>query len=244
MKIFPAIDLSNGKCVRLLKGEKGTETVFSENPVEQAQKWEACGAGHLHVVDLDGAFNGKPGNLQIIKEIVNSTRSKVQVGGGIRDIESVADYLNSGVSRIILGTSAFKDPDLLAEACNKYPGRIAVGIDTKEGKIAIRGWTETINTETKDILDRFYDIGVSMIIHTDIDRDGTLTGINTEAIDKFVKKSKIPVIASGGISTIDDLDKLAGIESDFLYGAILGKSIYTGSIDLGTAVKRFENNVI
>ena len=240
MKIFPAIDLSKGKCVRLLKGEKESETVFSENPVEQALKWEACGAGHLHVVDLDGAFTGKPGNLQVIKDIVSSTKSKVQVGGGIRDIESIASYLDFGVSRIILGTSAFKNPDLLVEACSKFPGRIAVGIDTREGKIAIKGWTETINSETKDILDKFYDIGVSMIVHTDIDRDGTLSGINTESVNKFVKLSKIPVIASGGISTLDDLEKLGGIESDFLYGAILGKSIYTGSIDLKTAVKRFE----
>ena len=240
MKIFPAIDLSKGKCVRLLKGEKGTETVFSENPVEQAQKWEACGAANLHVVDLDGAFNGIPGNLQVIKDIVSSTKSAVQVGGGIRDIESIERYLDFGVYRIILGTSAFRDPDLLVNACNRFPGQIAVGIDTREGKIAIKGWTETIDSDTKDILDKFYEIGVSMIVHTDIDRDGTLSGINAGALDMFVRLSKIPVITSGGISSMDDLEKLADIESDFLYGAILGKSIYTGSIDLSTAVKRFE----
>lgn len=240
MKIFPAIDLREGKCVRLLKGEKGTETVFSENPAEQAQKWESCGASNLHVVDLDGAFTGRPCNLEVIKEIVNSTNSKVQVGGGIRDISSIENYLHFGVARVILGTSAFKDPGLLEEACDKFPGRIAVGIDTREGKIAIKGWTETINSDTKDILDKFYDMGVSMIIHTDIDRDGTLAGINTESVYNFVKSSKIPVIASGGISTIDDLEELSGINPEILYGAILGKSIYTGSIDLETAVKRFE----
>ena len=240
MKIIPAIDLSNGKCVRLLKGEKGTETVFSENPVAQAQKWESCGAENLHVVDLDGAFSGKPGNLNIIKSIVKSTKCNVQVGGGIRDLETIENYLESGVERIILGTSAFNNPETLENACKKFAGQIAVGIDTKNGNIAIKGWTEVIETSTKDILDKFYEIGVSMIIHTDIDRDGTLSGINTKAIDDFIGLSKLPVIASGGISTIDDLEKLSNIQSENLYGAILGKSIYTGSIDLAAAIKRFQ----
>ena len=240
MKIFPAIDLSDGKCVRLLKGEKGTETVFSENPVEQARLWEACGASNLHVVDLDGAFTGRPGNLEVIKEIVNSTSSKVQVGGGIRDIDAIKRYIDLGVTRIIMGTSAFKDPELLEVACRRYPGRIAVGIDTRSGKVAIKGWTETINSGLGELLDKFHKIGVSMIIHTDIDRDGTLSGINTESLQKFLGLSKIPVIASGGISTTDDLEKLETIKSGYLYGAILGKSIYTGSIELKSAIDRFE----
>ena len=240
MNIIPAIDLKDGNCVRLLRGEKGTETIFSNDPVDQAKKWESCGAKHLHIVDLDGAFSGEPKNIDIIKEIVRNTNSYVQVGGGIRELDVIEDYLNSGVSRVILGTAAFKNPKLLGNSCSRFPDKIAVGIDTKGGNIAIKGWTETINSDTKEILDKLNNIGVSMIVHTDIDRDGTLSGIDIDSLRSFLNFSNIPVIASGGISEIKDLDNLVNLNSGKLYGAILGKSIYTGSIDLGQAVRRFQ----
>jgi phosphoribosylformimino-5-aminoimidazole carboxamide ribotide isomerase len=167
MQIIPAIDLKDGNCVRLLKGEEDSETIFSKSPVEQAKKWESCGAATLHLVDLDGAFTGSPKNHGVIKDIVRRVDCEVQVGGGIRDLSTIDDYINSGVSRIILGTAAFKDPLLLKNACDKYPGKIAVGIDTKGGKIAIKGWKETIEDSTQQALNNLKDVGVSLIIHTD-----------------------------------------------------------------------------
>ncbi len=244
MQIIPAIDLKDGNCVRLLKGEEGSETIFSQNPVEQAKKWESCGATTLHLVDLDGAFTGSPKNQGVIKDIVRSIDCDAQVGGGIRELQAIDDYINSGVSRIILGTAAFKDPELLKNACDKYPGKIAVGIDTKGGKIAIKGWKETIEDSTEQVLNNLKDIGVSLIIYTNVDRDGTMQGIDIDSVNEFIKLSPVPVIASGGISTDNDLDNLNRLNSDKLCGAILGKSIYQGTIDLKEAIKRYHNNAI
>ena len=239
MIIIPAIDLKDGKCVRLLKGEEGTETVFSEEPQEVARKWEACGAEWIHVVDLDGAFSGEPRNLNVIKNIVGSVSCAVQVGGGIRNIETVRDYIKIGVERVIIGTAAFSDEEFLRKACREFPGRIAVGIDTKNGKIAVKGWKEVIDADTDDVLEGLSNAGVSIVLNTNIDRDGTMEGINVEAARDFTRKSPLPVIASGGLATMEDLDKLVPLEELGLYGAILGKSIYTGTIELKKAIERY-----
>ncbi len=239
MLIIPAIDLKDGKCVRLFKGEQGTETVFSENPQDVAKKWEDCGASLIHVVDLDGAFSGDPRNLDTVGNIVNSISTPVQIGGGIRNIKTVEEYIRMGVNRIILGTAAFYNPEFLTELCMRFPQRIAVGIDTKRGKIAILGWKEVIDLETESVLNDLKVAGVSLVIHTDIDRDGTMGGIDLNSVERFVKSSPIPVVASGGIASMEDIDKLSFLEEFGLVGVILGKSIYTGKINLRDAIERF-----
>jgi len=239
MIIIPAIDLKDGKCVRLFKGEEEKVTVFSEHPSEIARQWEDCGAKWIHVVDLDGAFSGKPKNFDVIKSIVDTVACPVQVGGGIRNLHTVREYVEMGVKRVILGTAAFSDGDFLRNACSEFPQQIAVGVDTKNGKIAVKGWTEVIDQSSREVLGNLYDAGVSVVLNTNIDRDGTMEGINLEEAREFIDGSPIPVIASGGIATMDDLEKLAAIEHLGLYGAILGKSIYTGSINLKEAIKRY-----
>lgn len=239
MLIIPAIDLKNGKCVRLFKGEEGTETVFSESPLEIARQWQDCGAGLIHVVDLDGAFSGEPRNFDIIRGIVNSISARVQVGGGIRNIKTIERYLESGVNRVILGTAVFHNREFLTEVCKRFPQMIAVGIDTKMGRIAVKGWKEVIDLDTESVLNSLEAAGVSLVIHTDIDRDGTMGGINLNSIERFVKSSPIPVIASGGISSLADIEKLSSLENVGLAGVILGKSIYTGKINLKEAIRRF-----
>lgn len=239
MLVIPAIDLKDGKCVRLFKGKEGSETVFSDKPEDVAVKWEDSGAEWIHVVDLDGAFSGEPRNLDVIKRIVGSVSCSVQVGGGLRNIETVRSYFDIGIERAIIGTAAFSDEEFLSEACREFPGKIAVGIDTKNGKIAVKGWKEVIDLDTKDALANLKNAGVSVILNTNIDRDGTMEGINIESAKEFIESSPLPVIASGGIATTDDLEKLSTIEGLGLYGAILGKSIYTGSIDLRDAIERY-----
>lgn len=239
MLIIPAIDLKGGKCVRLLKGEEGTETVFSENPLQTARKWEGCGARLIHVVDLDGAFSGEPRNFEIIRDIVNTVSADVQVGGGIRNINTVEKYISVGVRRVILGTSAFQDRKFLIDVCKSFPERVGVGIDTKMGKIAVKGWKEVIDLDTEDFLNGLNAIGVSLVIHTDVDRDGTMEGVNLNAVEKFVKSSPIPVITSGGISSLEDIEKLFTLEEFGLVGIILGRSIYTGKINLNKAIQKF-----
>jgi phosphoribosylformimino-5-aminoimidazole carboxamide ribotide isomerase len=239
MLVIPAIDLKDGKCVRLFKGEEGSETIFSDKPEDVAGKWEESGAEWIHVVDLDGAFSGEPRNLDVIKRIVGSVSCSVQVGGGIRNMETVRSYFDIGIERAIIGTAAFSNEEFLSEACREFPGKIAVGIDTKNGKIAVKGWKEVIDLDTKDALVNLKNAGVSVILNTNIDRDGTMEGINIESAKEFIESSPLPVIASGGIATTDDLEKLSTIEGLGLYGAILGKSIYTGSIDLRDAIERY-----
>jgi phosphoribosylformimino-5-aminoimidazole carboxamide ribotide isomerase len=237
--IVPAIDLKEGKCVRLLRGEEGIETVFSDDPIEVARKWEACGATLIHVVDLDGAFSGEPRNFNIIRGIVNSVSTDVQVGGGIRNLKTFEKYISVGVSRVILGTAAFQDRRFLAEACRSFPEKVGVGVDTKMGKIAIKGWKEVIDLNTEAVLNDLKAVGVSLIVHTDVDRDGTMSGINLNTVQEFVESSPIPVIASGGIATMEDIEKLSSSEEFGLMGVILGKSIYTGRINLREAIQRF-----
>ncbi len=239
MIIIPAIDLKDGKCVRLFKGEEDQVTVFSDHPSEIAQKWEEAGAKWIHVVDLDGAFSGKPINLKVIESIVDSVSCPVQLGGGIRNIDTVREYVDIGVKRIILGTAAFNDEEFLLSACQEFPEEIAVGVDTKNGKIAVKGWTEVIDQDTQEVLENLKDAGVSVVLNTNIDRDGTMEGINIDGARKFLEESPIPVIASGGIASMEDLEKLSKIEHLGLYGAILGKSIYTGNINLEEAIERY-----
>lgn len=239
MLIIPAIDLKNGKCVRLFKGEEGTETVFSESPLEIARLWQGCGARLIHVIDLDGAFSGDPKNFYIIREIVNSISTPVQVGGGIRNIETIEKYLESGVTRIILGTAAFYNREFLTEACKSFPQRIAVGVDTKMGRIAVKGWKEVLDLDAESVLNGLMAAGVSLVIYTDVDRDGTMGGINLNSVERFVKSSPIPVVASGGISSMGDIEKLSSLVEFGLAGVILGKSIYTAKINLKEAIHRF-----
>lgn len=242
MLIVPAIDLKDGKCVRLMRGEEGTETVFSHDPVDVAKKWEECGAPLIHLVDLDGAFSGRPRNFELITKIVKCVSCPFQIGGGIRDIETIQRYLEIGAGRVIMGTAALKNPEILTQAAQRFPGRVAVGIDTRNGKIAVKGWTETVDFDLRSFLDDLKLAGISLVIHTDINRDGTLEGIDSEAVGEFVKASPIPVIASGGISSVLDLEKLSGLANRGLVGVILGKSIYSGNIDLREAINRFSDN--
>ena len=180
MLIIPAIDIKDGKCIRLLKGEEGTETVFSHDPVDVALKWESAGAPYLHIVDLDGAFNGEPRNGELIKKIIDAVDIPVQLGGGLRSIEAIESYVEAGVDRVILGTAAFENGGLLEKACESFPGKIAVGIDTKGGKIAVKGWKEVLELDTPEVLNDLKQKGVSLIIHTNGDRDGTLAGADRE----------------------------------------------------------------
>ena len=240
MFVIPAIDLKNGNCVRLLKGEEGTETVFSNSPSDTAKKWEGCGAEWIHVVDLDGAFRGNPRNFEAVKEIVQSVSSSVQVGGGIRNIATVEKYLEVGIKRVIIGTSAFTDRNFLKDICRRFPGKIAVGVDTKGGKIALRGWKETIDTSIAQTILELRDIGVSLVIHTNVDRDGTMEGIDADSVKSFLSLCPLPVIVSGGIASLADLSEIQSIGNDNLVGAILGKSLYSGSIDLEDSIRRFQ----
>ena len=239
MLIIPAIDLKDGKCVRLLKGEEGTETVFSEDPVDVARRWEGCGARLIHVVDLNGAFSGKPKNFDIIREIAQTVSCEVQVGGGIRTIKTIEDYMDAGVSRVILGTAAFLNREFLVKSCSRFPQNIAIGIDTKMGRIAVKGWTEVVDLDTVSVLNDLKGCGVSLVIHTNVDRDGTMEGVNLDSVREFIETSPIPVVASGGIASIEDIERLSTLEQSGLVGVILGRSIYTGKIDLNEAIKRF-----
>ena len=240
MLIIPAIDLKNGNCVRLLRGEEGTETVFSDSPSDTAKKWAGGGAEWIHVVDLDGAFGGNPRNFEAVEEIVRSVSSNVQVGGGIRNIATVEKYLEIGIERVIIGTSAFTDRDFLQDICGRFPGKIAVGVDTKGGKIALRGWKETIDTGIARTMLEFRDMGVSLVIHTNVDRDGTMEGIDAASVKSFLSLCPLPVIVSGGIASLADLGEIRSIGNDNLLGAILGKSLYSGSIDLEDSIRRFQ----
>lgn len=235
MFIIPAIDLKDGTCVRLEQGRKEAVTVYSKDPSVTAQKWESYGARALHVIDLDGAFTGRQKNFQSVLDIRYSTKMFMQVGGGIRNITAIDRLLSAGINRVILGTSAVEDSELVFEACTKFPGKIFVGIDAKDGKVAVRGWEEISSIQATDFARRIETVGVAGIIYTDISRDGMLTGPNLPAMEEMVRTVTIPVIASGGIATIEDVKNLMKIKG--LWGAITGKAIYSGSLDLRKAIK-------
>jgi phosphoribosylformimino-5-aminoimidazole carboxamide ribotide isomerase len=235
--IIPAIDIKNGKCVRLKQGRMSDETIFSNNPEEMAKKWFDCGAERLHLVDLDGAVSGKPVNRETISRIVESVPIPVELGGGVRDMVTLRAYFDLGLQYVILGTVAHKDPDFVKEACRLYPGQIILGIDARNNRIAVEGWTEEINLTPAALAERFENDGLAAIIYTDINRDGMRTGCNVEATGALAGTTRIPVIASGGISEMDDVLRILPLATDGVMGLITGRALYDGSLDLAAAIK-------
>jgi phosphoribosylformimino-5-aminoimidazole carboxamide ribotide isomerase len=236
MILFPAIDLKDGQCVRLVRGEMDQATVFNDDPAAQARAFEAQGFAWLHLVDLNGAFAGRPVNGAAVDAILAATSIPAQLGGGIRDIATIAMWLDKGVARVILGTAAVCDPDLVREACRAFPGRIAVGLDARGGRVAVQGWAETSDLSARDLVARFEDAGVAAVIYTDIDRDGVLEGLNLEATVRLARATAIPVIASGGLSSIEDIRALLRPENAILEGAVSGRALYDGRLDAAEAL--------
>jgi phosphoribosylformimino-5-aminoimidazole carboxamide ribotide isomerase len=239
MLIIPAIDLKDGQCVRLEQGRMDKATVFSTDPGEAARQWASKGARRLHVVDLNGAVAGKPRNEEAVKRIVASVDSDVpiQLGGGIRDLETIERYLDDGVSYVIIGTAAVKNPGFLHEACDAFPGHIIVGLDAKDGKVATDGWSRLTKHDVVDLAKRFQDYGVEAVIYTDIGRDGMMTGVNIEATVRLAQALTMPVIASGGLNDLDDIRKLCQVEPEGITGCIAGRAIYEGKLDFAQALK-------
>ncbi|MDR3323704.1 MAG: 1-(5-phosphoribosyl)-5-[(5-phosphoribosylamino)methylideneamino]imidazole-4-carboxamide isomerase [Zoogloeaceae bacterium] len=237
MLIIPAIDLKNGQCVRLKQGLMDQATIFSESPAEQARHWLNQGARRLHLVDLDGAFAGQPKNEAAIRAILAEVGDKipVQLGGGIRDLDTIERCLNEGLAYVIIGTAAVKNPGLLHDACAAFPGHILVGLDAKDGKVATDGWSKLTGHEVVDLAKKFEDYGVEAIIYTDIGRDGMLTGVNVEATRTLAQALTIPVIASGGLSSLADVKALCAVEAEGIVGAIAGRAIYDGSLKFQSA---------
>jgi len=235
--LFPAIDLKDGVCVRLEQGDMARATVFHRDPAEQAQAFEAQGFEYLHIVDLDGAFAGKPMNAHAIDRILELLAIPVQLGGGIRDLATIEGWLEKGVDRVIIGTAAVRDPELVKGAARKFPGRIAVGLDARDGKVAVAGWAETSELSALDIARRFEDAGVAALIYTDISRDGLLKGLNLEATIALADAVRIPVIASGGLASIDDVKALLAPGARKLAGAIAGRALYDGRLDAEAALR-------
>lgn len=231
MILFPAIDLKDGKCVRLKLGEMDQATVFNDDPAAQAAIFERQGFQYLHIVDLNGAFAGKPVNAAAVEGILATIKMPTQLGGGIRDLATIEMWLGKGIRRVILGTIAVRDPALVKAACKAFPGRVAVGIDAKGGKVAVEGWAETSELSAIDLARRFEDAGVSAIIYTDIERDGVLKGLNLPATAELARATAIPVIASGGLASIADVKALLQPEYRMLEGAISGRALYDGRID-------------
>lgn len=240
MILFPAIDLKGGKCVRLYKGDMAQATVFNDSPGDQAAQFVAAGARWIHVVDLDGAFAGKSVNADAVRAILKNANVPVQLGGGIRDDAAIAAWLDAGVTRVILGTIALKDPDFVKRACKTFPGKIVVGIDARGGHVAVQGWAETSDMKAVDLARKFEDSGVAAIVYTDIDRDGALQGPNVDATVAMAKAVSIPVIASGGVSSLDDLAVLKRHAKDGIAGVISGRALYDGRIDLRAAIDLLE----
>ena len=236
MILFPAIDIRNGRCVRLTEGKFECETVFAEDPAEMAVRWADAGAEYLHVVDLDGALAGQSGNTEVIKRILAKVKMPVQVGGGIRTLANIENMLALGVSRVILGSVAVRDPELVREACQKFPGQVVVGIDAKNGEVAVEGWGIGGGIGAIELAKKMAAVGVEHIIFTDISRDGMLSGVNVEATAELAKASGVKVIASGGVSSLADLKALQLHEADGIEGCIIGKAIYTGALDLKEAL--------
>jgi phosphoribosylformimino-5-aminoimidazole carboxamide ribotide isomerase len=234
--LYPAIDLKEGRCVRLLRGEMSAATVFNEDPAAQAKSFAEAGCRWLHLVDLDGAFAGKPMNAASVEAILKAVRVPAQLGGGIRDLATIEAWLGKGIARVILGTAALTNPDLVSEGCRKFPGKVAVGIDARGGKVAVEGWAKTSEMTALDLARRVEDAGAAAIIFTDIDRDGALAGVNVAATAALARALKTPVIASGGVAALDDIAALKAHESDGIAGAILGRALYDGRVDLKAAL--------
>jgi phosphoribosylformimino-5-aminoimidazole carboxamide ribotide isomerase len=240
MLLIPAIDLKDGRCVRLRQGDMNDATVFSEDPAAMARKWVDLGARRLHLVDLNGAFAGKPRNEAAIKAILNEIGSEVpiQIGGGIRDLDTIERYLDAGIAYVIIGTAAVKNPGLLHDACGAFPGQIIVGLDARDGKVATDGWSKLTGHDVLDLGRKFEGYGVEAIIYTDIGRDGMLGGVNIEATVRLARGLTVPVIASGGVSALEDIDRLCEVESEGIEAAIVGRAIYDGTLDFSAAQGR------
>jgi phosphoribosylformimino-5-aminoimidazole carboxamide ribotide isomerase len=240
MNLYPAIDLKDGNCVRLLRGEMDAATVFNNNPADQARAFKGAGFKKIHLVDLNGAFEGKPVNAAAVESILAATDVPAQLGGGIRDLKTIEMWLDKGVSRVILGTIALRDPEIVNSACKAFPGHIAVGIDARDGMVAVEGWAETSETSALDLARKFEDAGVEAIIYTDIDRDGALQGVNVEATAGLAEQISIPVIASGGVASIKDVEELLKVQQSGIEGVIIGRALYDGRIDPAAALKMVE----
>jgi phosphoribosylformimino-5-aminoimidazole carboxamide ribotide isomerase len=236
MILFPAIDLKDGQCVRLVRGEMAQVTVFNADPAAQARAFAAQGFEWLHIVDLNGAFAGKPVNAPAVEAILAAVSIPAQLGGGIRDLATIEAWLGKGVRRVILGTAAVRDPALVRNACKRFPGRVAVGIDSKAGKVAVAGWAEVSELSAAELARRFEDAGVAAIVHTDIDRDGVLKGLNLPATAELARATSIPVIASGGLAGLGDIEALLAPEYAILEGAIAGRALYDGRLDAKAAL--------
>jgi phosphoribosylformimino-5-aminoimidazole carboxamide ribotide isomerase len=240
MLLIPAIDLKDGRCVRLRQGDMQDATVFSEDPGAMAAHWVEQGARRLHLVDLNGAVAGRPKNEGAVREIIAAVgrRIPIQLGGGIRDLDTIERYLDDGLEWIIIGTAAVKNPGFLHDACGAFPGQIIVGLDARDGKVATDGWSKLTGHDVIDLARKYQDIGAEAIVYTDIGRDGMMQGVNVEATVRLAQAVKIPVIASGGVSTLDDVDALCAVEVEGVAGAILGRALYEGALVLGEAQAR------
>lgn len=240
MLLIPAIDLQDGRCVRLRQGDLDDATIFSEDPASMAKRWLDAGARRLHLVDLNGAVAGKPKNEASIRAIIKAVGSEipVQIGGGIRDLDTIERYLDGGISYVIIGTAAVKNPGFLHDACSAFPGNIIVGLDARDGKVATDGWSKLTRHDVVDLARKFEDYGCEAIIYTDIGRDGMLSGVNVEATVRLAQSVRIPVFASGGIASIVDVEKLCEVYEEGVEGAILGRSIYEGTLDFQAAQAR------
>ncbi len=236
MILFPAIDLKDGQCVRLVQGDMDRATVFSDTPAEQAKVFESQGFEWLHLVDLNGAFEGKPVNGAAVEDILKTVSLPAQLGGGIRSLAQIEAWLDKGIARVILGTAALRNPDLVKEACKKWPGKIAVGIDAKDGFVAVEGWAEVSDIQALDLARQFEDAGVAAIIYTDIARDGAMQGMNVEGTAHLANSVGIPVIASGGVTNLDDLTALKKVNAPGIIGVISGRAIYDGRLDPAQAL--------
>jgi len=237
MIIFPAVDIRGGKCVRLFQGRADQETVYGDDPAAMGQRWQDEGASWLHVVDLDGAFGARPQNLEVIRRLRQRVTIPVQLGGGLRSLDTLAAYIDLGIDRLILGTAILKDPDLVAQACATYPGRIALGLDAKDGLLAVEGWTETTSRTAADVAKQLEPLKPAAIIYTDISRDGVKRGVNLEATRALAQATEIPVIASGGVSSLDDIKALLPLEPFGVMGVITGRALYDGNLDLKEALR-------
>lgn len=237
MIIIPAIDIKDGKCVRLLQGRMESETVFSDDPSAMARQWDQMGAEIIHVVDLDGAINKSPQNLPVIESIVKAVSTSIQVGGGIRNLETIERYIRLGVRRVIIGTEAIRHPKLIETACRDFPDQIVVGIDARNGRVAIEGWTENTDMDAVDLAKRFEGSGVATINFTDIHRDGMQTGPNLEETRRLAEAVDIPVVASGGVSTLEDIKNLMPLEPAGVVGVITGRALYSGTLDFAEALR-------
>nr|WP_272908782.1 1-(5-phosphoribosyl)-5-[(5-phosphoribosylamino)methylideneamino]imidazole-4-carboxamide isomerase [Nitrospina gracilis] len=231
VRVIPAVDIKGGRCVRLTQGRADQETVYSNDPLEMATHWDEQGAQLIHVVDLDGAFDGRPVNQDLIKSIIYNSTVDIQVGGGIRNLETIEAYVNAGVYRVILGTIAQQEPDFVAEACKRFPGKIMVGIDARDGMVAVKGWVEVSDQKATDLAQRMEPMGVAGFIFTDISRDGMMQGPNLDSIRTFAQATSLPVIASGGVSRVEDALNLVQLKDCGVEGMIIGKALYDKSID-------------